>query len=295
MRRRITPPQRAGALVLVGGSEDKRGEMRVLRHAVEVARATTVTVVPTASDFPRERVEEYRRAFSAVGVDEILVADIRTRADAEQVETVELARRPELVFFTGGDQVRLVDTLAGTLFLDEVRAAFGRGTTLAGTSAGAAAAGEVTIFHGDGAGHAKGTVRHSPGFAFIDGVVVDTHFDTRCRLSRLAQFLCSGGGLKGVGLAEDTALVVRPGGVAEVVGTGVVTVLDASEVDATNYDTAIEDGLLTVTGLGLGFLAPGTIFDLDRWRVAALPEPHTAHRMLRTGRTTSRHEGLRAE
>lgn len=295
MKRTTTPPQRPGALVLVGGSEDKRGEMQVLRHAVEVARATTVTVVPTASDYPWERADEYRRAFSALGVAEVLVADIRSRADAELAETAELARRPELVFFTGGDQVRLVEILAGTLFLDEVRAAFQRGTTLAGTSAGAAAAGEVTIFHGDGAGHAKGTVRHSPGFSFIDGLVVDTHFDTRCRLARLAQFLCSGGGLRGVGLAEDTALVVRPGGLAEVVGAGVVTVVDAAEVDASNYDTATEDGLLTVTGLDLGFLAPGTIFDLTRWRVAALPGPLDVSEVLTPGRTTSFHEGLRAE
>ena len=209
MKRTPTRPQRSGTLVLVGGNEDKRGEMQVLRHAVEVAGATTVTVVPTASDYPWERADEYRRAFSALGVAEVLVADIRSRADAELAETAELARRPQLVFFTGGDQVRLVEILAGTHFLDEVRAAFIRGTTLAGTSAGAAAAGEVTIFHGDGAGHAKGTVRHSPGLSFIDGLVVDTHFDTRCRLARLAQFLCSGGGLKGFGLAEDTALVVR--------------------------------------------------------------------------------------
>jgi cyanophycinase len=254
-----------------------------------------VTVVPTASDFPRERADEYRRAFSALGVAEVLVADIRSRGDAETAETAELARRADLVFFTGGDQVRLVQAMEGTLFLDEVRAAFQRGTTLAGTSAGAAAAGEVTIFHGDGLGHAKGTVQHSPGFAFIDGVVVDTHFDTRCRLPRLAQFLCSGGGLKGVGLAEDTALVVRPSGLAEVVGSGVVTVLDASEVDATNYDAATEDGLLTVTGLGLGFLAPGTVFSLDRWRVVSLPEPATARRIRPKGRTTWSHEGLRAE
>lgn len=295
MRRNTTRPQRTGTLVLVGGSEDKRGEMQVLRHAIEVACATTVTVVPTASDYPWERADEYRRAFSALGVAEVLVADIRSRADAELAETAELARRAGLVFFTGGDQVRLVETLAGTLFLDEVRAAFLRGTTLAGTSAGAAAAGEVTIFHGDGAGHAKGTVRHSPGFSFIDGLVIDTHFDTRCRLARLAQFLCSGGGLKGVGLAEDTALVVRPEGLAEVVGAGVVTVVDASEVDATNYDTATDDGLLTVTGLGVGFLAPGTTFDLVRWRVAALHELPPVRGVDIVGRTTALHEGLRAE
>jgi cyanophycinase len=295
MRRKTTPPQRTGHLVLVGGGEDKRGELRVLRRAVEVSRATTVTVIPTASDYPRERAEEYQRAFSALGVAEILVADVRTRGDADSAEVAELVRRARLVFFTGGDQVRLVETLAETRVLNEIWTAFRHGTCLAGTSAGAAAAGEVTIYHGDGAGHAKGTVQHSPGFGFIDGLVVDTHFDTRYRLARLAQFLCSGGGLRGVGLAEDTALVVQPGGLAEVVGSGVVSVVDAAEVETTNFDTATDDGLLTVTGLGLGFLAPGTVFDLTCWRVTALPGAPAVGEIHAPRRTKALHEGLRAE
>jgi cyanophycinase len=281
-----------GHLVLIGGAEDKRGEMLVLRRIVELSEARSVVVIPTASDEPRVRVEEYRAAFTTLGVAEVSVADARTRAAAGQPAALEAVQRADTVFFTGGDQVRLVRVLAGTPLLAEVWAALRRGVTVAGTSAGAAATGEVTIYHGDGAGHSKGSVRHTTGFGFVEGLVVDTHFDARGRLSRLAQFLCSGGGLRGVGLAENTAVVIAPTGLAEVVGSGVVTVVDASDVEASNYDSVAEEDLLTVTGLSVGFLAPGTVFDLERWRVAALPPPSA---IIIGGRSNELQKGLRAE
>lgn len=291
-KNRTAPSATTGPLVLIGGAEDKRGDMTVLRRVVAEAGAGTVLVVPTASDEPRLRAEEYRRAFAALGVAEVLVAEVRTRADAQRPEVVESVERAEAVFFTGGDQVRLVQTLERTRFLNRVRAAHQRGATLAGTSAGAAAAGEVTIYHGDGAGLLKGAVRHASGFGFVQDLVVDTHFDARGRLARLAQFLCTGGGLRGVGLDEDTALVVAADGSAEVVGAGTVTVLDASEVDFTNLDEVGEREPLTLTGLSLGLLAAGTRFDLERWRVAS--GPLAAGPMI-AGRTHDTHDGLRPE
>jgi cyanophycinase len=296
MKQKRTAPQcSTGVLALIGGSEDRRGEMAVLRRVATPGDPPTVTVIPTASDYPRERADEYRRAFSALGVPEVLVADVRSRADAAQPEAVAKVRRAGVVFFTGGDQVRLIQTLQGTPLLAEVWASFRRGATVAGTSAGAAAAGEVTIWSGDGAGFNQGAVRHCPGFGFIGGVTVDTHFDTRGRLARLAQYLCSGASRRGLGLAEDTAVIVHPGGLAEVVGSGMVTTLDAWNVEHSNAHTAAPGELLTITGLELGFVAPGTLFDLRLWRVVALPEPGVDADVLIGRERNELHDGLRAE
>jgi cyanophycinase len=294
-RTRTTPQRSTGPLVLIGGNEDKRGDMVVLRRVAALAGAGPVTVIPTASDYPRQRADEYRRAFADAGAAEVLVADVRDRTDAEQGEAVAMVRRAGAVFFTGGDQVRLVNALTGTPLLAEVWAAFRRGTALAGTSAGAAASGEVTIWSGDGDGFSQGAVRHSPGFGFLTGITVDTHFDTRSRLARLAQYLCSGASRRGLGLAEDTAVVVEPDGLAEVVGSGMVTLLDAWNVEHSNAHTAVPGELLTMTGLELGFLAPGSVFDLRLWRVAALPGPATEVATLILRRSDELHEGLRAE
>ncbi len=289
---RTAPESGRGHLVLIGGAEDKRGAMTVLRHALGLNQGRSVVVIPTASDEPRQRADEYRRAFSALGASQVAVADVRNRTEAVNARVVAMVEAADLVFFTGGDQVRLVATLAGTPLEAAVRAALDNGATVAGTSAGAAAAGEITIYHGDGAGLVKGAVHHTPGFGFLPGLVVDTHFDMRERLPRLVQFLCSGGGLRGIGLAEDTAVSVTAEGLATVVGAAAVTVLDASDVEASNFDDLGERGILTATGLGLGFLAPGTVFDLDCWRVAGLPERLD---MAFPTRRDDLHEGLRAE
>jgi len=193
--------------------------------------------------------------------------DIRSPREAEHPDHLAAVDHADLIFFTGGDQVRLVQRLGGSTLLERIRARFAAGATLAGTSAGAAAASDPMIFDGDGRGFRKGSVRHGPGFGFLPEITVDTHFVSRGRISRLAQFLSSGNCHRGIGLGEDTAVFIAPDGIAEVHGCGMVTILSAEHLDVSSYHESEVGGQLTMDGLRLGFLAPGTLFDLAAWRV----------------------------
>lgn len=174
--------------------------------------------------------------------------------------------------------MQLLDVLDGTALVGRIRRRLHDGATVAGTSAGAAAAGEVTIYSGDGEGHLKGTVGHRKAFGFVPGVVVDTHFVERGRLARLAQYLASGGLSQGIGLAEDTAAVIYPDGRFEVVGKGVVTALSAEGLAWSGYREAGAREPITMDGLRLSYLGPGSWFDLSRWSILtealkAAPKP----------------------
>ena len=268
MQGRLTAPYlNTGHLVLIGGAEERRGDMMVLRRIVEIDGARSVVVIPSASGYPRDLAEMYQRAFSEIGVPSIAVADVRYRDEADRDEYVAMVRTADVVFFTGGDQVKLVEVLDGSRMLQQIWSRFWRGATVAGTSAGAAAASDQMIFDGDGSGLKKGSVRTARGFGFLEGITVDTHFIARGRIHRLAQLLSRGENSRGLGLAEDTAVLIAPGGLCEVIGASPVTVLEAADRATTNYDEVVDDELLTVDGLRLGFLAPGTRFNLRSWRV----------------------------
>jgi len=262
----------AGRLVLIGGREDKRGNRAILRRIVEINDARCVVVIPSASAYPRPLSSTYRKAFEALGVDRVEIVDVRKRREAELGLGVEVVEEADAVFFTGGDQVKLTRALAGTPLMHAIWSRFRDGATVAGTSAGAAAAGEVMIYDGDGRGFRKGSVGMSRGLGLLSGgIVVDTHFLARGRLARLAQVLSADARLRGLGLAEDTGVVITPDRRCEVVGAGHVTVLSAGDLETSTYQDAGRGEQLTMDGFRLGFLAPGSVFDLEAWRVCPAP------------------------
>jgi cyanophycinase len=256
-----------GTLILIGGDEDKRDAQSILRRVVDEAGAGGIAVITTASSIPQELGQQYRQAFDSLGARRVHVLDIRRGDEADRPEHLEVVRASAVVFFSGGDQHQLVTTLEDTALIRQVRQSFAAGAVIAGTSAGAAAAGEVTIFNGDDQGLVRGAVRHSPGFNFLPGVIVDTHFVERGRIYRLAQALAAGLCPRGVGLAEDTALVVRPGGSGEVIGSGVATLLDAGPLSHSDAAVVPAGATVSLDGLRLGFLSAGTGFDLESWTV----------------------------
>ncbi|MFH1861693.1 MAG: cyanophycinase [bacterium] len=255
---------RKGVLVLIGGDEDKSGERIILRRLVEINQAKRIAIIPTASAHPRKLAEQYLNAFKAVGVAATESVDIRNQRDASAAHYLEIIARSDLIFFTGGDQVKLVETLDDTPILKLIREQFAKGTTIAGTSAGAAAAGDPMLFDGDERGFQKGTVNVDRGFGLLSGVVVDTHFVRRRRISRLAQVLAQGCATLGIGLAEDTGIVIAPDHTFEVIGSGMVTVLDSRELAYSDYHEVAEEQQITIDGLRLSFLAAGATFSLTK-------------------------------
>ena len=176
----------------------------------------------------------------------------------------------DLIFFGGGDQVRLVEILNQTRLIDLVRSRFETGGLhIAGTSAGATAAGNPMIFNGNHDGFAKGSVEYAEGFGFVDGVAIDTHFYARGRLARLAQFLISGYCQKGIGLDEDTGIMICPDFRFKVIGSGVATVVNSSSVSGTNFDSIQTGEALRFNNMRYGILPAGSMFSIRRWSVVS--------------------------
>lgn len=261
-----------GFLVLVGGAEDRRGSKTVLKRIVEINNAKTVAIIPSASADPGGLLDDYTRSFKDLGIQNIKRLDIKTTADTNNPEYFEAIEQSDLIFFTGGDQVKLVDVFLGTALFEKIKEKFQRGATIAGTSAGAAAACDPIIFDGDYQGLAKGTIKYGRGFGLIQNITIDTHFTSRGRIGRLTQFLCSGISHKGIGIGEDTAIIIAPTNKFEVIGNDMVTIINTENVTFNNYHTIAENQPISIHGISVSFLQPGTIFDMRSWQVEALQD-----------------------
>ncbi len=259
--------QHKGYLVLIGGAEDKTREMRILRRTLEINYAKNIVVIPSASGYPADTGKKYYHVFRDLGADNVKIFDIRGKHEADSSEYLKQINYADLIFFTGGDQVKLADTLLGTKLLRKIKRLFKDGITIAGTSAGAAAAGNLMIFDGDRKGFRKGMVKYSEGFEFIKNITIDTHFNKRERLLRLTDFLISGNSSRGIGLGEDTAIIINPFKQFEVIGSGIVTLLDSRRHTYSNYETALNNERLNTNGLNIGFLQDGAVFNMQHWSV----------------------------
>ena len=260
--------RKRGYLYLIGGAEDREGDKRILRHLVDNTHPANIIIIPTASRYPRDIDRCYTGTFGSLGVNNIRCLDIRYLDEADREENLEAIEKADLVYFGGGDQVKLVDTLKQTRFFDRMKSRFEAGALhIAGTSAGASAAGNPIFYDGDRRGFEKGSISFSEGFGLLDGVAVDTHFSARDRLPRLCQFLLSGECDKGIGLDEDTGIVVYPNLNCEVIGSGMVTVANSTGVTGSNYATAADGETLRFNNMRVGFLPAGTTFSLKKWSI----------------------------
>ena len=257
-----------GLLFLIGGAEDRNRDKIILKSMVDRTKAQQVAIVPTASSYPQDICRTYEDAFQDLGIRHTHCLDIRYPDEAEREEHLRTVERADLIFFGGGDQVKLVDTLLHTKLHSCIHDRFAAGNLhIAGTSAGAAAAGNPMLFHGNHDGLVKGSVEHSEGFGFVDGVTVDTHFSERGRIDRLSQFLLAGNCKKGIGLDEDTAIMVCPNDQFTVIGSGRVTVLNSAKVTGSNYNRIADGDPLRFNNMRFGSLAPGSMFSMRKWSI----------------------------
>jgi len=256
-----------GFLVLIGGAEDKKEDKIILRRIVNLNAAKNVAVIPSASEYPAGLADTYTQAFKEIGVSHVSILDVRRKEEADTPENFEKINNADLVFFTGGCQVKLVSTLSGTSLLARIRERNNEGVTVAGTSAGAAAASNPLLFDGDNAGLVKGSINYGKGFGFLDGITIDTHFVHRGRIGRLAQFLASGFGNKGIGIGEDTGIIISSDYIFEVIGKGIVTVVNTEHCNYNNFHALSDNQPVVLDGVRVGFLQNGAIFDINKWQV----------------------------
>jgi cyanophycinase len=266
-----------GKLLAIGGAEDKGTdletgqihrnnlnffELAILRKIVEEigGEQKRIEVVTTASMIPLEVGENYTDAFSKIGCKDIGLMHIRNRADANNQDFIKRLRNCDAVMFSGGNQLRLTTIFGGTKFLEIVLDRYNNeeGFLVAGTSAGAMAMSNTMIYEGNAAkAHLKGEVKITTGLGFMDDVIIDSHFEKRGRFGRLAQAVSSNPSCIGIGLGEDTGVLITDGNKMEAVGSGLVVILDGHDIRHSNI-ADIPDGCpISIENMKVHFLEKG--------------------------------------
>ncbi|CAI8168313.1 MAG: Cyanophycinase [Pseudidiomarina mangrovi] len=255
-----------GTLTLIGGAEDRGSSDGVLKTMVEKTKAKYAAVVPTASMYGYELGDEYKDCFRRLGVDKTEILDIKERRDTENPRYLEIAKEADLIFFTGGDQVKLAHVFLHTELLKIIKNRhFLSGLHLAGTSAGAMIMSDPLIYEGDGKDFQKGAVFYEPGFGITTGITVDTHFMERGRIPRICAFLASGYSKRGIGVGEDTGAIITPDDKLEVVGSGTVVMFNADKMRYSNFHNIKEDELIDIDNVAMSFLVNESRFDMAKW------------------------------
>jgi cyanophycinase len=253
--------------VAIGGAEDKTSDLEILSRAFELAPRGSgeVAVIATASSIPDELLPAYRAAFKRLGAVKIHALDIRDRDQAGDKGAVDRIRRCGLIFFTGGDQLRLTNILGGSPVLKAIRERHAAGAVVAGTSAGAVALSATMIYNGAAADALrKGAVKMASGFGFVEGVIIDSHFLERGRFTRLMEAGATNPEQLGVGLGEDAAVIVHPHRILEAVGPGHVIIVDSWNLVSSNVAEVETGAPVAVENIVMHALIGGHGFDVDR-------------------------------
>lgn len=253
-----------GKLLIIGGAEDKEGDCKILREFLRCAGGTKahIVIMTAATSLPGEVGDNYIRVFERLGAEDVRVVDTQTPDDAKNPEYLEAIEQATGIFFTGGDQARIISCLKDTKLDAAIHKRYAEGIIIGGTSAGAAMMPDMMIIEGDSETNPRvDVVAMGPGMGFLPGVVIDQHFAQRGRLGRLVTALLLQPAVLGFGIDENTAILVS-GDELEVIGESAVTVIDESEKLHDNIDGRLKDEGLAICGAKLHILPHGYRFNL---------------------------------
>jgi cyanophycinase len=254
----------SGKLLLIGGGEDKEGDCTILKEFVRLSKGAKarIVVMTVATDHPAESGAEYKKVFKRLGVDDVQAVDVSQREDAHAEKGLEAIKRATGIFFTGGDQLHITALLGATEMDKAMRRRCEKGAVLAGTSAGAAMMSNSMFIRGSSENNPRfGSVDLGPGMDFVKGVLIDTHFSQRGRIGRLMTAVAHYPQDMGLGIDENTAILVDEDKF-EVVGEGAVTVVDGSTMSFSNLPYVGEDESLALFDIKVHVLPSGCGFSL---------------------------------
>lgn len=265
-----------GKLIAIGGAEDKGTdlesgqiqrnnlnffELGILRRVVEEAGGINarIEIITTASTIPYEVGENYLDAFGKIGCTNIGVMHIRNRQDTSNPDFLKRIQECNAVMFSGGNQLRLSATDGGTEFLHIMKRRYQEENFLiAGTSAGAMAMSNTMIYEGNATrAHLKGEVKITTGLGFVSTLIIDSHFEKRGRFGRLAQAVAANPGCIGIGLGEDTGMLITDGNKMEAIGSGLVIIIDGHEILHSNIADIPDGNPISVENLKVHFCEKG--------------------------------------
>lgn len=250
-------------LIIIGGAEDKYGKRDILKFLCEKLKDNEeLTVVTTATEVPEETGNMYKEIFRELNVSHVNILNIQSRAEANNKTNVEIVKKSSLIYFSGGDQLRLTSLLGGTPVFSELRKKFQEGITFAGTSAGACVMSDTMIVTGpDDESPRKCTLKMAPGFGFMKGVLIDMHFAQRGRIGRLLCGVAENPESIGIGIDEDTAIVVSSESF-RVIGKGAVYVVSGRDISDTNVTVQYPEEILSIFNVKLHVLKQDDSFNL---------------------------------
>ena len=276
-----------GTLIPIGGNEDKGivademytlefVEEGILAHVVGEAGGVDakIVVIPTASSIPEQIGKNYTTAFKKLGCTAIEILNISSQRDSEKAKAIKLIEEADCIMFSGGNQSKISDRIGGStihkIMMQRYRDE--EGFVIAGTSAGAMAMASEMIAGGSSTeAFSKGAVKMKKGLAFIPELTIDTHFIQRGRFGRLAEAVAKFPDLLGIGLAEDTGLIIKNGREFKVIGSGMVIVFDAQNLTHNNEKLLQEGTPMTMTNLVVHVLSNSDSYDIKTRKVKVLP------------------------
>ena len=250
-----------GALIIIGGHENKEGHRPILEEVARRAGNGKVVVATLASEEPQEQWKTYRKVFRDLGVKRVEHLDARRRAELVESPRVDILDDATVMFFAGGDQTKITSRFGGTALCTRMREMYREGLTVAGTSSGASVMSDVMLTGGDENESGGGAPSIAPGLELIRGIVIDQHFAQRGRISRLFKAIAINPRLLGVGIDEDTAMVLEQERCFQVLGSGAVYVVDGQEITFSLVDEAAQNAS-SMYGFRVHVLSAPDEFDL---------------------------------
>lgn len=275
-------PTPSGVLLVIGGKENKGEDepqnkkkpsdfikLEVLEKFRELThkRGPLVEVITTASSEPTESFEDYEKVFEKIGITNVGHIHHNSRKEVLDDPLIERIKNADAFFFSGGDQLKLTGIYGGTEFLTQLKERYIHDAfVIAGTSAGAMAMSTPMIYAGnEEVQELGGEIKVTTGLEFLRDVCIDTHFVHRGRFVRMAQVIITNPTCIGIGIEEDTAIVMQKGVKMEVIGTGLVIVIEGFEISASNIAEFSEDKPVTAKDLRVHLLASGDTYEIPQF------------------------------
>ncbi|HEX8680128.1 MAG TPA: cyanophycinase [Chthoniobacterales bacterium] len=269
-KRAVRPPTgvRRPTLIVIGGREDKVGDALILREVARHVGSGKLVVTAVASSDPDGLFEEYERVFRNLGVRHVSNLDVREREQAKDKKMVSILDDANAVFFTGGDQLKITSQIGDTPVFNRIREIYRGGGLVAGTSAGASVVCSTMLVGGVARTSPRlgDSVQMAPGLGFIRDVIIDQHFAERGRMGRLLGAVAQNPKTLGLGIDENTAVVIDGHETFYVVGAGAVYAVDGRYVSYSNVNESDSEKTLAVYDLKLHVLTEGDLFDLQSRR-----------------------------
>jgi cyanophycinase len=258
--------RRQGCLIIIGGGEDKREDRVILREVARHVRGGKLVIATVASHKPEGYFDDYKRGFEGLDVGELVELYVEERSEAGDREKLSVLDDAAGVYFSGGDQLRITSQIGDTGIEAKVRAIYERGGVVAGTSAGASVMSETMLVKGTSKeSHRIGDLHMAPGMGLIRDVIIDQHFAERGRFGRLIGAVAHNPRVLGLGIDENTAVVVE-GEKLRVIGSGAVYVVDGSDVSFCNVAEARAECALSMHDVRVHVLSDNDGFDLEKRR-----------------------------